>query len=59
VDVYFYLKYLQEKMPSTPDLEVGRKYPDELMPCSDEYSSYDALQKKELPEDACDPRTWI
>ena len=25
-DVYFYLKYLLEKAPSTPELKVGRKY---------------------------------
>ena len=25
-DVYFYLKYLLEKAPSTPDLKVSRKY---------------------------------
>lgn len=51
-DVYFYLKYLLEKTPSTPELKVGRKYLDELMPWSEEYKSYEARQKKELLETA-------
>ena len=34
-DVYFYLKYLLEKAPPTPDLKVGKKYLDELMPWSE------------------------
>lgn len=49
-DVYFYFKYLLEKTSSTPDLKVGRKYLDELMPWSEEYKSYEARQKKELLE---------
>ena len=54
-DVYFYLKYLLEKAPSTPELKVGRKYLDELMPWSEEYKSYEARQKKELLETALPP----
>ena len=54
-DVYFYLKYLLEKAPSTPELKVGRKYLDELMPCSEEYKSYEVWQKKELLETALPP----
>ena len=54
-DVYFYLKYLLEKAPSTPDLKVSRKYLDELMPWSEEYRSYEALQKKELLETCLPP----
>jgi hypothetical protein len=54
-DVYFYLKYLLEKAPSTPDLKVGKKYLDELMPWSEEYKSYEARQKKELLETALPP----
>ena len=54
-DVYFYLKYLLEKAPSTPGLKVGRKYLDELMPWSEEYKSYEARQKKELLETALPP----
>ena len=54
-DVYFYLKYLLEKTPSTPDLKVGRKYLDELMPWSEGYRSYEALQKKELLETCLPP----
>ena len=54
-DVYFYLKYLLEKAPSTPELKVGRKYLDELMPWSEEYKSYEVRQKKELLETALPP----
>ena len=54
-DVYFYLKYLLEKAPSTPDLKVGKKYLDELMPWSEEYKSYEIRQKKELMETALPP----
>ena len=54
-DVYFYLKYLLEKAPSTPELKVGRKYLDELMPWSEEYKSYEVWQKKELLETALPP----
>ena len=54
-DVYFYLKYLLEKAPSTPELKVGRKYLDELMPWSEEYKSYEVRQKKELLETAMPP----
>ena len=54
VDVYFYLKYLLEKAPTTPDLKVGRKYLDILMPWSEEDKLYEAQQKKELLE-ACLP----
>ena len=54
-DVYFYLKYLLEKAPSTPDLKVGRTYLDELMPWSEEYKSYEARQKKELLETCLPP----
>ena len=55
VDVYFYLKYLLEKSPATPDLKVGRKYLDNLMPWSEEYKSYEAQQKKELLETCLPP----
>ena len=55
VDVYFYLKYLLEKAPATPDLKVGRKYLDNLMPWSEEYKSYEAQQKKELLETCLPP----
>ena len=54
-DVYFYLKYLLEKAPSTPELKVGRKYLDELMPWSEEYKSFEVRQKKELLETALPP----
>ena len=54
-DVYFYLKHLLEKAPSTPDLKVGRKYLDALMPWSEEYKSYEDRQKKELLETALSP----
>ena len=47
-DVYFYLKYLLEKAPSSQELIVGRKYLDELMPWSEEHKSYEARQKKVL-----------
>ena len=51
----FYLKHLLEKAPSTPDLIIGRKYLDELMSWSEEYRSYEALQKKELLETCLPP----
>ena len=37
-DVYFYLKYLLEKSPSTPEIKVGRNYLVELMPWSKDIS---------------------
>ena len=52
-DVYFYLKYLLEKAPSTPELKVGRKYLDELMPWSEEYRSYEACRKRNCWKRPC------
>ena len=49
-DVYFYLKYMLEKAPSTSALKVGKKYLDELMPWSEEYKSYESQKKKALLE---------
>ena len=49
-DVYYYLKYLLENTPSTPELRIGEKYLDDLMPWSKAYQDYEAAQKKELFE---------
>ena len=49
-DVYFYLKYLLENTPSTPELQIGEKYLNDLMPWSKAYRDYEAAQKKELFE---------
>lgn len=54
-DVYFYLKYLLENAPSTPELKVGKKYLEKLMPWSEEYRGYEAKQKKELVENCLPP----
>ena len=41
-DVYYYLKYLLENTPSTPELRIGEKYLDDLMPWSKAYQDYEA-----------------
>ena len=53
-DVYYYLKYLLEKTPASPDLIMGRKYLDELMPWSEAYRKYEKEQKQ-LLLDICLP----
>lgn len=47
-DTYFYLKYLLERTPSSPELQVSHKYLDDLMPWSEAYKAYEAAQKKAL-----------
>lgn len=49
-DVYFYLKYLLEKAPKSPELEVSEKYLDDLMPWSKTYKTYEETEKKALFE---------
>ncbi len=53
-DVYFYLKYLLEKTPASPELVMGKKYLDELMPWSEAYRNYEKEQKQ-LLLDICLP----
>ena len=53
-DVYYYLKYLLEKTPASPNLIMGRKYLDELMPWSEAYRKYEKEQKQ-LLLDICLP----
>ena len=57
-DVYFYLKYLLEKTPASPDLIMGRKYLDELMPWSEAYRNYERKQKQ-LLLDICLPPSEV
>ena len=54
-DVYFYLKYLLEKTPSSPELKLSEKYLETLMPWSPEYKEYETRQKKEWLETSLPP----
>ena len=49
-DVYYYLKYLLEKTPASPELRISEKCLDDLMPWSKAYQDYESTQKKELFE---------
>lgn len=44
--VYYYLKYLLERAPLSPELEIGEKALDDLMPWSEAYKAYEAEQKE-------------
>ena len=57
-DVYFYLKYLLEKAPTSPNLIMGKKYLDELMPWSEAYRKYEKEQKQMLL-DICLPPSEV
>ena len=55
VDVYYYLKYLLEKMPAY--VYYGKKspsFPDDMLPWSDEYAVYEKSEKKRLLESCTD-----
>lgn len=49
-NAYYYLKYLLENAPSSPNLKVSGNYLDSLMPWSDEYRKYEAAEKKKVFE---------
>ena len=53
-DVYFYLKYLLENAPASPELIMGKAYLEKLMPWSEAYRKYEKEQKQ-LLLDTCLP----
>lgn len=47
-DTYFYMKYLIENAPASPELHMGKKFLDDMMPWSEAYKKYEEEQKKML-----------
>lgn len=54
-NVYYYLKYLLENAPFSPQLKVSEKYLDTLMPWSEEYRKYETAEKKKVFENCIPP----
>ena len=40
-DTYYYLKYLLETAPKSPELEVSDRFLEDLMPWSESYRRYE------------------
>ena len=54
-DTYYYLKYLLETAPKSPELEVSDRFLEDLMPWSESYRRYEAKEKEELIKSCVPP----